>query len=103
MGCASRTQGEKLTRGCRSALGLATLGMPTVPAACIPCTQALIVEAPPQKSRAGGFPPPLLVNLSQTETSRPGGSALPHNLVATPWPARAASELRRDSLTIIET
>jgi hypothetical protein len=58
--------GKKLAA--RNAVGAgisATLRMPTAPAARSSCTQALMVEALPQKSRAGGFPPPLVVIFSQ--------------------------------------
>ena len=58
--------GEKLAA--RNAVGAgisATLHMPTAPATRSSCTQALMVEALPQKSRAGGFPPPLVVIFSQ--------------------------------------
>jgi hypothetical protein len=66
MRCAGRIQGEKLASRMRSALGISTtLHMPTAPAARSPCTQALIVETRAQKSRAGGFPPPLVVIFSQ--------------------------------------
>jgi hypothetical protein len=40
---------------------IATLCMPTTFAASGPCTQAFMVEALAQKSRAGGFPPPFVV------------------------------------------
>jgi hypothetical protein len=66
MRCAGRIQGEKLAG--RNAVGAgisATLRMPTAPVACNSCTQALIVETLPQKSRDGGFPPPLVVIFSQ--------------------------------------
>jgi hypothetical protein len=59
-------RGEKLAA--RNAVGVGistTLHMPTAPAARSPCTQALMFEPLPQKSRAGGFPPPLVVIFSQ--------------------------------------
>lgn len=58
--------GEKLAA--RNAVGAgisATLHMPTAPSTRSSCTQALMVEALAQKSRAGGFSPPLLVIFSQ--------------------------------------
>ena len=57
--------GKNLPAECGSVGMSATLCMPNMLAASGPCTQAFMVEALPQKSRAGGFPPPFVVIFSR--------------------------------------
>ena len=84
MRCADRIQGEKTRRQSAVGVGLvATLHMPTASAARSACTQALMVEALPQKKQNwwlsttshGDFQPKKI--LIQTADAR-----------ATYWPAR---------------